>query len=60
MRISEENISYNVQCLINEALVSPFEYAEQTDNADHQRLLILGYIRGVLDLANIMKGILKE
>ena len=59
MKITEDNIDYNVARLIDKELGSPWEYAEQKDDADHTRLLMLGYIRGVLSLAEELKGVLK-
>lgn len=60
MKITEDNIDYNVSRLIDKALGSPWEYAEQAEDSDHCRLLMLGYIRGMLDFAECMKEVLKS
>lgn len=60
MKITEDNIDYNVGRLIDKELGSPWEYAEQSDDADHQRLLALGYVRGLLDFAQCMKEVLRS
>lgn len=60
MKIDEGCINHNVTKLIDEELGSPWEYAEQADDADHTRLLMLGYIRGVLSFAECMKEVLKS
>lgn len=59
MRINEDNIDYNVQRLIDEYIDDPFMYAENDVENDNKRLLMLGYIRGVLDFAKCMKEVLK-
>ena len=59
MRINEENIDHNVSRMIDDYVAFPFEYSEQNDDADHMRLVTLGYIRGVLDFAKTMKEVLK-
>ena len=59
VKITTDNIDYNATRLINDEIGSPYEYADQSDDADHQRLLTLGYIHGVLDMAKTMKEVLK-
>ena len=59
VKINEDNIDYNLQRLLDEYVASPFEYAEQSDDADHQRLLTLGYVRGAIDFANELKKVLR-
>lgn len=59
MRINHENIEYNTVRLIKEIVGIPFEYSQQSDDSDHLRLITLGYIRGVLDMADTMKEVLK-
>lgn len=58
MRITEDCINHNALRLIDENTM-PFEFADETDLEDHQRLVTLGYIRGVLDFAKTMKEVLK-
>ena len=55
MRITIEDINRCAVQLIDEALGSPAEYARQQDSEDHQRLLTLGFIRGVLEMSRVMK-----
>lgn len=59
MRITTDNIDYNATRLIDVTIGSPYEYAEQSDDADHTRLLVIGYIQGVLDMAKTMKEVLE-
>ena len=35
----------------------PFEYSDQNDDDDHMRLVMLGMVRGVLDMAAAMKEV---
>ena len=44
MRISEENIDYNTQRIIDERVNNPFLYAKNNVENDNKRLLMLGYI----------------
>ena len=58
MRITEDCINHNVVRLIKENSL-PWEMYEQNDDSDHQRLITLGYIDGVLAMADCMKELLK-
>lgn len=58
MKISAENIDYNTVRLINEN-TDPWALSGQSDDAANERLIMLGYIRGVLDMAKAMKEVLK-
>lgn len=60
MKITEDCINHNALRVINMGIASPFEYADSSEDADHIRLVTLGYIRGVLDLANELKAVLKK
>lgn len=60
MKIDEACINHNALRLINEIVESPYEYVEQDKNADHCRLMTIGAVRGVLDMAEAMKGVLSE
>ena len=55
MKIDEACINHNAVRLINEIVGCPYEYAEQDKNADHCRLMTIGAVRGVLDMAEEMK-----
>ena len=59
MKISADNIDYNTVRLIDAIIVDPYMDAERTDNDDNRRILMLGEIRGVLDMAKAMKEVLK-
>jgi hypothetical protein len=59
MQITADNIDHNAMRLIDENSV-PWEMYEQNDDSDHQRIITLGYIRGVLDMAQTMKEVLKS
>ena len=58
MRITADNIDYNTVRLIDENM-NPWSLSEATDTMDNERLIILGYIQGVIDMANAMKEVLK-
>lgn len=60
MKIDEACINHNALRLINEIVESPYEYGDQDESTDHLRLLTLGAVRGVLDMAEAMKGVLSE
>lgn len=59
MRITEDCINHNAMQIIDENNV-PWEMYEANDDADHQRLITMGYVRGVLDMAEAMKEVLKS
>lgn len=59
MKITEECIDYNTVRLIDED-TDPWELSGQSDDMDNERLIMLGYIRGVLDMAKAMKEVLKS
>lgn len=59
MKIDEACINHNAVRLINEIVGCPYEYAEQDKNADYFRLLTIGAVRGVIEMAEAMKKVLK-
>ena len=59
MKIDEGQIDYSAIQTIEAIIGSPYEYANCDNDQDNQRLLTLGAIRGVLDLANELKGVAK-
>lgn len=59
MKIDEACVNHNALRLINEIVGCPYEYGDQDESADHLRLLTLGEVRGVLDMAEAMKKVLK-
>ena len=60
MKIDEACINHNAVRLINEIVGIPYEYGDQDESADHCRLLTLGEVRGVLEMAEAMKEVLSE
>jgi len=58
MRITYDNINYNALQLIDEVVALPFEYSDESNDADHQRILTIGIVRGILDMAKAMKEVL--
>lgn len=58
MKIDEACINHNALRLINEIVESPYEYGDQDESADHLRLLTLGEVRGVIEMAEAMKKVL--
>ena len=59
MKIDEGQIDFSALRTIEAIIGSPYEYADGDNDQDNQRLLTLGAIRGVLDLANELKGVAK-
>ena len=59
MKIDEACINHNAVRLINEIMGSPYEYGGQDESTDHLRLLTLGEVRGVLEMTEAMKEVLK-
>lgn len=58
MRITYDNINYNALQLIDEVVGLPFEYSDECNDADHQRILTVGIIRGILDMSKAMREVL--
>lgn len=59
MKITEDCINHNVERMINEIISDPYEYSEQSEQADRVRLMTLGHIKGILEFAEAMKVVLK-
>lgn len=55
MKIDEACIDHNALRLINEIVGDPYGYGDQDETADHFRLMALGAVRGVLDMAAAIK-----
>lgn len=60
MKTTENYINHTALRLINEIVGIPYEYGDQDESADHLRLMTIGAVRGVLDMAEAMKEVLKE
>ena len=58
MKINEESINHNVTRLIDEYTKCVWEVVG--NNEDNNRLMMLGYIRGVLEMGEAMKEVLKS
>lgn len=59
MKTTENYINHTALRLINEIVGSPYEYCNQDESNDHLRLLTLGAVRGVLEMTEEMKKVLK-
>lgn len=59
MKIDEECINHNALRLIKEIVGLPFEYNDQNDDSDHMRLVTIGFVRGVIELADALKEAVK-
>lgn len=59
MKIDEACVNHNALRIINDIVGIPYEYGDQDENADHYRLMTIGAVRGVLDMAEAMKEVLK-
>lgn len=58
MKIDEATINHNVVRLCKDLL--PFDMCDRTDAEDNLRIMSLGYIQGVCDLAEELKRVLAE
>lgn len=59
MKIDEACINHNALRLINKIVGIPYEYGDQDESADHCRLMTLGEVSGVLEMAEAMKKVLE-
>lgn len=59
MKIDEACINHNVVRLVDEMTAALYEFSDANDQDDHVRISTLGGIRGVCDLANVLKEVLK-
>ena len=58
MKITDDCIDYNTVRLIDEN-TDPWALSGQSDDMSNERVIMLGYIRGVIDMAQAMKEVLK-
>lgn len=58
MKIDESCIDHNALRLIRDYVGIPLEYCTSDDEADHMRLVTLGYVQGVIEMAKAMKEVL--
>jgi len=54
MRITADCIDHNVSCLVNDLTASIYEL-----DSDQEKDMLLGEIRGICDLADVLKEVLK-
>jgi len=54
MRITADCIDHNVSCLVNDLTSTIYEL-----DSDQQKEMVLGEIRGICDLADVLKEVLK-
>lgn len=59
MKISYENIDYNALRLIGEMVSELYEFTDQDASMENMRIATLGEIRGICQMADAMKEVLK-
>lgn len=60
MKIDETSINHNVVLLVGEIVEDLYDPIYTDDNMDHMRIAMLGEIRGICQMADAMKEVLKE
>lgn len=59
MKISYESIDYNALRLIGEIVSELYEFTDKDENMENMRIATLGEIRGICQMADTMKEVLK-
>lgn len=59
MKITEECVNHNAVRLIGEMVSELHEFTDADDNMERMRIATLGEIRGICQMANAMKEVLK-
>lgn len=59
MKIDEACINHNVVRLVDEMTSELYEFTDKSDNMDNMRVATLGEIRGMCQLANALKEVLR-
>lgn len=59
MKITEECVDYNAVRLIGEMVSELYEFTGADSNAERVRIATLGEIRGICQMADAMKEVLK-
>lgn len=59
MKIDEACINHNVVRLVDEMTATLYDFVEPGGEMDYLRVATLGEIRGICDLANALKEVLK-
>lgn len=57
MKIDEASINHNATLLVKDLIV--WDMCDRTDSDDNLRIMSLGYIQGVCDMAEQLKKVLK-
>ena len=60
MKISSENIDYNAVRLIGEMVSELYEITDSDANMENMRIATLGEIRGICQMADVMKEVLRS
>ena len=58
MKIDEASINHNAVRLVRD--LNPWDMSGETDGEDRLRIMTLGYVQGVCDLADALKDVLAE
>lgn len=58
MKIDEASINHNVVRLVKD--LNPWDMSGETEGEDRLRIMALGYVQGVCDLADELKKVLAE
>jgi hypothetical protein len=59
MKIDEACINHNVARLVDEMTSALYDIVDDDEDMDHIRIATLGEIRGICQLANALKEVLK-
>ena len=59
MKIDEACINHNVVRMVDEMISELYDFVNDDEDTDHMRIATLGEIRGICDLANALKEVLK-
>lgn len=60
MKISSENIDHNAVRLIGEMVSELYEFTDADENMERMRIATLGEIRGICQMADAMKEVLRS
>ena len=60
MKIDYSNIDYNAVRLIGEMVSELYEFTDQGASMENMRIATLGEIRGICQMANTMKEVLRS
>lgn len=59
MKIDEECINHNVALLVGDLIGELYDFTNADEGSDHLRIAVLGEIRGICQMADAMKEVLK-